>query len=323
MRYLARRAGHGALLLLGVSVLSFVLFELAPGDFFAELALNPRISADTVAALREQYGLDRPLVERYLSWVGSTLRGEMGYSLAYMSPVGPLVWHRAWRTLALTGTATALAWLLAIPLGVLWATRQGRRGEALFGVTSSALLAVPDLVLALGMLLLAVRTGALPTGGMVSPGFEELAFWGKAKDVAAHLVLPVSALVLGSLPLLARHVRASMVEVLQSPFMRAARAHGIPTGRLLFRHALPAAANPLISLFGFSVASLLSGSVLVEVIMSWPGLGPLLLEAILARDIHLVLAPVMVSTLLLVLGNLLADLLLYALDPRIRAEELG
>ena len=130
MRYLARRAGHGALLLLGVSVLSFLLFELAPGDFFAELALNPWISADTVDALREQYGLDRPLVERYASWVGSTLRGEMGYSLAYMSPVGPLVWQRAWRTLALTGTATILAWLLAIPLGVLWATRQGWRGEA-------------------------------------------------------------------------------------------------------------------------------------------------------------------------------------------------
>jgi len=320
MSYLARRLGHGLLLLLGVSVLSFIFFELAPGDYFDEMRLDPRISPETVEALRHQYGLDRPLHERYLSWLASTLRGEMGYSFAYKSPAGPLIWQRAWRTLALTGTATALSWLLAIPLGILWATRQGRRGDTSFGLATSTLLAVPDILLALGLLLLAVRTGLLPTGGMVSVGFEDLGPWGKLKDLASHLVLPVFALVLGSLPVLVRHVRASMVEVLHAPFIRAARAHGVPRGRLLFRHALPAAANPLISLFGLSIASLLSGSILIEVILSWPGLGPLLLEAILARDLHLVVGPVVISTLLLVGGNLLADVLLYVVDPRIRAE---
>ncbi|HUG52414.1 MAG TPA: ABC transporter permease, partial [Vicinamibacteria bacterium] len=185
---------------------------------------------------------------------------------------------------------------------------------------SSTLLAVPDVVLSLALLLFALRTGVLPTGGMVSIGFAERDTWGKVSDLAAHMALPVAALVAGSLPVLLRHVRAGMVEVLASPFIRAARGHGIPRRRLLFRHALPAAAGPLASLFGLSVATLLSGSLLVEVVMSWPGLGPLLLEAILARDLFLVIGPVMMSTLLLVAGNFLADALLYLADPRIRAE---
>jgi peptide/nickel transport system permease protein len=319
VRYLAWRLGHGVLLLLGVSLLSFVFFELAPGDYFDEMRLDPRVSPETVEALRAQYGLDRPFRERYLTWLASTLRGEMGYSFAYRSPAGPLIWQRAWRTLALSGAATALAWLLAVPLGIGWATRRGRRGDTGLGLLSSTFLAVPDILLALCLLLLAVRTSALPTGGMASVGFAELGRWAQAKDLASHLALPVAALVLGSLPLLVRHVRASMVEVLDAPFIRAARAHGIPGGRLLFRHALPAAANPLISLFGLSLASLLSGSILIEVVFSWPGLGPLLLEAILARDLHLVVGAVVVSTLFLVGGNLLADVLLYTVDPRIRA----
>jgi len=319
MRYLASRLGHGILLLFGVSVLSFVFFELAPGDYLDEMRLDPRISPETVESLRAQYGLDRPLHERYLAWLASTLRGEMGYSFAYRSPAGPLIWQRARRTLFLSATATALAWLLAVPLGIWWATRRGRRGDGGLGLLSSTLLAVPDILFALCLLLIAVRTGAAPAGGMVSVDFADLGLWARAGDLASHLALPVAALVLGSLPLLVRHVRASMVEVLEAPFIRAARAHGVPGGRLLFRHALPAAANPLLSLFGLSLASLLSGSILIEVVFSWPGLGPLLLEAILARDLHLVVGAVVFSTLFLVGGNLLADVLLYAVDPRIRA----
>ena len=307
--------------MVGVSVLSFVLVELAPGDYFAEMRLDPRISEATVRALRARYGLDRPLPERYLRWVASLARGEMGYSFAYGQPVGPLLWPRVRNTLLLTGTATGLAWLLAVPLGAWWATR--RRGVADAGLAglTAILLALPDLVLALGLLLVAVRTGWFPAGGMVSLGHEQMSAGERLRDVAAHLVLPVTALVLGILPVLVRYVRASIADALGAPFVRAARAHGIPEVRVLFRHALPAAANPLISLFGLSLAGLLSTSLLVEVVMSWPGLGPLMLEAILARDFYLVLGPVLASTLLLVGGNLLADALLLAADPRIRGEE--
>jgi peptide/nickel transport system permease protein len=320
VRFLGLRLAHGALLLLGVSLLSFLLLELAPGSYFDEMRLNPQVSPETVAALRAHYGLDRPLPERYLRWLSSVAAGEMGYSFAYGTPVAPLLLARARNTLALAGSATLLAWLIAIPLGVWFASQAGRWPDRIGAALTSALLALPDLVVALALLSFAVRTGALPAGGMQSPHFGDLDAWGKARDLAAHAVLPVSALVLGVLPGLVRHVRAGMLEALSAPFLRAARGHGIPRRRQLFRYALRAAANPLCSLFGSSLASLLSTSLLVEVVMSWPGLGPLLLEAILARDLYLVIGPVMVSTLLLLAGNLIADLLLFAVDPRIRAE---
>jgi peptide/nickel transport system permease protein len=321
LRRLARRAAHGLVLLLGVSLLSFLLVELAPGDFFGEMRLDPRLSEDTLRALRTRHGLDRPLPERYGRWLVSLLRGELGFSFAYGQPVASLLWPRAWNTLLLTVTATVAVWLVAIPLGVWWASRRrGAARHALAGLTS-LLLAVPDLVVAFALLLLAVRTGWFPAGGMASLGSESLAPAARVRDVAAHLLLPVTALALGVLPVVLRHVQAAVAETLDAPFVRAARAHGIPERRVLFRHALPAAANPLISLFGLSLAGLLSMSLLVEVVMSWPGLGPLLLEAILARDFHLVLGPVLASTLFLIGGNLVADVLLLAADPRIRAEE--
>ena len=322
MSFFWRRAAHGILLAFAVSLLSFGLFELVPGDFFDEMRLNPQISPATVAALRARYGMDRPLPERYARWLLSVGRGEMGYSFAYGSPVGPLLRDRALHTLALAGTATLLAWLIAIPVGVFGAARRGRWSDRISSAGTSLLLAVPDVVIALGLLLLAVRTGAFPVGGMRSPGFSDLGPWGQAWDLISHAALPVSALVLGALPVLVRHVRASMIEALSSPFARAARGHGIPRRRLLFHHALPAAAKPVLALVGFSVASLLSMSLLVEVVMSWPGLGPLLLEAILARDLYVVVGAVVVSTVFLLAGNLVADLLLYAADPRIRTETL-
>ena len=312
MRYIGRRLLHGLLLLVGVSLLSFVFAELAPGDYFSELRTDPRVSAETVAALRAQSGLDRPLPVRYAAWVASVLRGDFGYSLAYNSPVGPLLWGRVRATLLLTGTATLLAWLIAVPLGIWNATARGTWGDSVSKVVLSFLLAIPELLLAIVFLMLAVETGYFPAGGMVSPGPE------RVKDVAWHLVLPVAVLVLGMLPTLVRHVRASMAEAIDSPFALSARAQGIPRQRLLFRHLLPAAANPLISLFGFSLGTLLSASLLVEVVMGWPGLGPLFLEAIVARDFALVLAVVMLSASFLVVGNLLADILLYRMDPRIR-----
>jgi peptide/nickel transport system permease protein len=321
MRRLVRRAAHGVLLLAGVSALSFVLAELAPGDFFGEMRLDPRMSEETVRALRARHGLDRPWPQRYARWAGSLLRGELGFSFAYGQPVAPLFWPRARNTLLLTGTATALSWLLAVPLGVWWASRRHRGASHVLTGFTALLLALPDLVIALGLLNLALRSGWFPAGGMVSLGHEQMTRPGRWGDLAVHLALPVTALVLGALPVLLRHVRGAVSQALEAPFVRAARAHGIPARRILFRHVLPAAANPLLSLFGLSVAGLLSMSLLVEVVMSWPGLGPLMLEAILARDFHLVLAPVLASTLFLVGGNLLADVLLVAADPRIRAEE--
>jgi peptide/nickel transport system permease protein len=316
--YLFRRLIQAAFLLIGVSVLTFLFSALAPGNYFDEMRLNPQISPETVAALRAQYQLDRPLPVRYARWVDSLLHGEMGFSFAYNSPVAPLLWVRARNTLLLAVTATLVTWVLALPLGVWSATTVGRLPDRALSWATAALLVIPELVLALGLLILAVRSGWFPTGGMVSVGFESLSAIRKLRDLTWHMELPVLALVLCALPVIVRHVRAAVAEVLEAPFLRAAASHGIPRHVLLYRYALRAAANPLLSLFGFSVGALLSGSLLVEVVMSWPGLGPLLLESILARDLYVVIGGVVLSTGFLVAGNFLADVLIYWSDPRIR-----
>jgi peptide/nickel transport system permease protein len=321
MRYFLRRTLHAVFLLFGVSLLTFLFSALTPGNYFDEMRLNPQISQETVAALRAQYQLDRPLPIRYAHWLNSVAHGQLGFSFAYNAPVAPLLWARARNTLLLTITATLVAWLLALPLGIWSAAQFGRAPDRVLSSATATLLVIPDLVLALGLLILAVRTGWFPTGGLVSIRFEELTPLQKLRDLFSHMTLPVIALVLASLPMLVRHIRASVAEVLDAPFLRAARSHGIPNRRLLYNYALRAAANPLISLFGFSVGTLLSGSLLVEVVMSWPGLGPLLLESILARDLYVVIGGVLLSMVFLVSGNLLADALLYWADPRIRTAE--
>jgi peptide/nickel transport system permease protein len=320
MRYLGRRLADSFLLLAVLSLLSFAFAQLAPGDYFSELRTDPRISAETVAGLRAQAGLNRPFPVRYANWIRSVVRGDFGYSLAYNSPVAPLLRQRILGTLLLTGTATFLAWLIAVPLGIWNATVRGTWRDHLSKLILSLLLTVPELLLAILLLVLAAESGWFPAGGMRSASFPEMGSWARARDLAWHLALPVAVLVLGMLPVLVRHVRASMLEAMDSSFALSARAHGIPRRRLLFRHLLPAAMNPLVSLFGFSLGTLLSASLLVEVVMGWPGLGPLFLEAIVARDFALVLAVVMFSATFLVTANLVADILLYRLDPRIRME---
>jgi peptide/nickel transport system permease protein len=320
MKYLERRLVHGMLLLFSVSVFCFLFTDLAPGNFFDEMKLNPQISSDTVAALRSQYGLDRPLPVRYVRWVQSVMKGEWGYSFAYNSPVRGLILLRARNTLLLTGFATLMAWLIAVPLGVWTASRKGSWPDRICMSSTSFFLAVPEMVVVFGLLYFVIRTHALPAGGMMSREFEQFGIAEKVSDLAKHLIVPVVTLVLASLPILVRHVRASMIEVLNTPFIAAARGHGISRARVLFRYALPAGANPLISLFGLSLAGLLSGSLLVEVITGWPGLGPLLLEASISRDLYVVIGVVMSSTVFMILGNLLADALLVAVDPRVRTE---
>jgi peptide/nickel transport system permease protein len=322
MHYVAIRFAQSILLLLGVSFFTFALLALSPGDFFQEMRLNPQISQSTISRFRTQYQIDQPFPIRYGRWLVSVGHGNFGYSMAYGSPVGPLLWVRARNTLFLTGTAMFLAWLSALGLGICCAAWSGGWLDRVCLVATSTLLVIPELLLGLCSLALAVRSGWFGAGGMVSPGFEDLRPWGQVKDLAAHLFLPVLVLASGSLPVLFRHVRTAMLEILDSPFIHAARGHGIPRRRILFRHALPLAINPILSLFGFSLASLLSVSLLTEVIMSWPGLGPLLLDAVLARDIYVVIGATMFSTLFLVAGTALADILLYASDSRIHPQEL-
>jgi peptide/nickel transport system permease protein len=318
MKYLARRLLRAVVLLLGVSALCFLFTEMAPGNFFDEMRLNPQISPETIAALRARYALDQPVVVRYARWMRAAVHGDLGYSIAYNTPVAPLLWTRAKNTLLLTATALLITWLVAVPLGVLTAASRGRWLDRIAVFGSSLLISIPEVVIAIALLALAVRTRVVPVGGMRSLDFEELSAWDQLRDVAWRMILPASVLVLGSFAMVERHVRASVLEVLQAPYIQAARGSGISRRRLLFRHVLPVAANPAISLFGFSLAGLLSGSMLVEVVTGWPGLGPLVLDATLARDLNLVIGGVMFSAVFMIAGNFIADFLLMISDPRVR-----
>lgn len=318
IRYLLRRFGHGLLLLFVVSILLFLVQQAAPGEFLTEMRLNSQISEQTLQGLREQYGLDKPLPVRYAKWARSVAGGDFGYSFAYNLPVSGLVWPRVRNTLLLTVPALLISWMIALPLGVLAAGRRYGWAERLFSGSTSVLLAFPDILLGLLALLIALRTRLFPIGGMSSIGQEQ----GHASlsDLLWHLTLPVLVLVIGSVAPILRQVRSSILEVTSSSYYRAAEGNGLRPLTLLFRHALPAAVNPLVSLFGLSVAYLLSTSLVVEVVMGWPGLGPMLLEAVLGRDLFVVLGAVMFTTFFLVAGNLIADVLLYVFDPRIRME---
>lgn len=322
MSYLGRRLIRAAFLLVGVSILCFLFTEMAPGSFFDEMRLNPQISPETISSLRSRYGLDQPLVVRYGRWLRSALHADFGYSIAYNAPVAPLLWSRAKNTLLLATTGMLLTWLISIPLGVWAAARSGRMLDKSVRVASSLLVSIPEVVIAVALLAIVVRWRVLPVGGMTSMDNEALSQWARLQEIASRMLLPTIILTLGESAIIVRHLRASVLEVLDTPFVQAARGLGIGRTRLLFRHVLPVAASPAISLLGFSLAGLLSGSLLVEVICGWPGLGPLILDATLSRDFYLVIGGIMLSALFMVGGNLVADIMLLACDPRIRTGAL-
>jgi peptide/nickel transport system permease protein len=192
--------------------------------------------------------------------------------------------------------------------------------DVLLAAVNALLLAVPEVVVALSLLIFAVRTGYFPPGGLASNQTLSSGMWSQVRDLGSHIALPSIALALGSVPLLLSHVRTAIAEALQSSFIEAAAGYGISPARILLRHAFPVAANPLITLFGTSIGMLISSSLLTEAVFGWPGIGQLMLEAIEARDFFLVVDSALLSTVFFLVGTLIADILLYLADPRIRAD---
>jgi len=307
-----KRLLQSFLLLFAITTIWFFALSFAPGDYFDEARLNPATSPETIERLRTAYGISQPAPIRYGRWLWSVVHGDLGQSIAYNAPVATLLKPRVANTLLLAGTALALSWSLALSLGV-WAG--GRTGGLIDGLTrglAGILLAIPELTAATFLVYWAARTGRLPTGGMTGGDGNAL------RDIILHMILPLAVLTAGGFPVLFRHVRLAVRETIQAPYIRTAISFGINPARLWLRYILPAAANPLISLLGLSFASLLSSSLLVEFVFGWPGLGPMFLDALFARDTYLLLAPVMLSSMLLLCGNLVADLLLLWNDPRLR-----
>jgi peptide/nickel transport system permease protein len=319
LSFILRRLFHAIPLLLLICLFTFLLIDLAPGDFLSQMSLDPQVSKKAIEAMRVKFGLDRPWYVQYLLWLKNVLlEFDFGHSFSYKIPVFSLIKTRLANTLILTLTAALITWLVAIPFGVLAAWKKDSSLDRGLSFVSYVGLSTPEVLSALLLLLLAARTGLFPTGGMRSIDHDSLSAAGKFIDILHHLALP--ALVLGIVPVASRmrQMRANLIEALGSDYVTFARAKGLPERTVVLRHALRGALNPMVTLFGYTVASLLSGSLLVEVVMSWPGLGRLTVESLRAQDLYLTMGAVLTSSIMLIIGNLLADVLLAMLDPRTR-----
>jgi peptide/nickel transport system permease protein len=319
-KLLLKRLIHVIPLLLGVSILSFFIIALTPGDPLSDLLVNPRVSRETVEALRHRLGLDLPIHVRYGRWLLLLLQGDFGLSLQYMVPVSSLLRPALVNTLILSLSATLISWLIGIPLGIIAAVARGSWLDRMCGFLATLSLSTPRILLALLALLLAAKTGWFPIGGQYSASFDRLSGVDKAIDALHHLVLPALILSLAPLAVYLRQMRGNLLDTMDDDYVRIARAKGLSEPAVIVKHALRTALSPVITLFGYSVGNLLSGSALVETIMAWPGLGRMTVEAVFARDIYVLMAAVMIASVMLIVGNLLADVLLGLNDPRIKLE---
>ncbi len=318
--YIIRRILVSIPLLLAISLLTFFLMQLTPGNFFDSLRLNPQISQETIARYEKLYHLDKTLLEQYFHWLKNLLKLDFGYSFFYNCPVTSVLSTRLFNTFILSLASLLLTWLVAIPLGVWAAVRHRSLIDRLLSLFSFIGLSVPSFFLAIILLFAASQWGGLPLGGMRSAHFEELNFLGKTADLFRHLVIPTIVISLGAMASLQRIMRGNMLETLRQQYILTARAKGLPERRVIYTHALRNAINPLVTIFGYHLSDLLSGAALIEIICNWPGLGSVMLTAVRAKDFYLVMASMVMGSILLLLGNLIADILLARVDPRIRYE---
>ena len=317
-KYIIKRILQVIPLLILVSLISFFIIRLSPVDPLAELRLNPSISQETLNKEMKRLKLDKPIYIQYASWAKSFVQGDLGYTSAG-EKVSTKLKERIPNTLLLTSIVIFMTWIVGIPLGVLAAIKKETAFDRILTVVSSIGMAIPSFFFAILMLIFAVKTGWFPVGGLTSYDFNEMSFCGKVMDLSKHLVLPVIVLFTISLSGLQRQMRANMLEVLDSDYVKFARAKGLSENKVIFKHALRNAINPMITLLGFEFAGLLSGAALTEYVFQFPGLGRLILEAVMKSDINLVMASLMMGTIMLILGNLIADILIMIADPRIRA----
>ncbi len=318
VEYVAARVAAGVPLVVGVVTLVFVLVHAAPGDPTLALVGDFPVPDEYRAKIRETFGLDRPIAEQYVRYVGSLLGGDLGFSYAQRRPVLDVVLERAGATALLTGTALLVSTAAGVLLGALAARRPFSWLDHAIGGGSLVGFSVPVFWLGqIFILVFAVLLGWLPAQGMVSLRADPEGV-GRMLDVAAHLILPATALGLRQVAMTARLVRASLLEVLSRDFIRSARAKGAGRARVLWGHALPNALLPVVTFVGYNLGFLLAGSALVETVFGWPGLGRLLYDSVFTRDYPVLLGIFLTVSLTVVAANILTDLVYGYLDPRIR-----
>ena len=319
--YVIRRLISLIPLLIGITLLVFLLMSLAPGDFLTPIKAQRDIPAEHIEELEKQFGLDKPWYFQYFLWLKSVATLDFGYSWTYKVKVTELLGQRILATFLLSLSALTFAWVIAIPLGVLAAIHKDSIFDRASAILAYTALSIPEFFLALVAIFIAARSGWFPIGGFTSIGHDFMSAPARFVDILKHLALPTIVMGIGGIASIMRIMRANFLDEIRSEYVTTARAKGLAEGIVMFKHVLRNAINPLISAFGFALSGLLSGSLLVEIVMNYPGLGQLIYQSLLREDQFVVLAAIMMSCTLLVLGNLCADILLARSDPRIRLEE--
>jgi peptide/nickel transport system permease protein len=322
--YFIRRLFLAAVTIWAITVVTFVIIQLPPGDFVdayvaQSAAMGSAITMEEAAALRQAYGLDEPLLVQYLKWLSLISRGEFGVSFEFGRPVSEVIGDRLWLTILLSIGAIIVTWGIALPIGIYSAVRQYSWGDYFFTFVGFIGLAIPNFLLALIVMYLAFRWFGLNVGGLFSAEFE-VAPWSAAKvwDLTKHLPLPVLILALSGTAQLVRIMRANLLDELRRPYVVTARAKGLPERRVILKYPVRAALNPFASTIGYLLPFVVSGSIIVSVVLSLPTVGPLLLRSLVSQDMLLASSIILLLGVLTVIGTFLSDLLLMWIDPKIR-----
>ena len=324
--YILKRLAVVPLMLFLFSVIAFALIQAPPGDFLtsyiAELAQGgSSIGQAQIEALRTQYGLDQPVTKQYFLWVGSLLKGDLGISLEWRRSNAELIGERLLLTLALTTASLIFTWVVAIPVGIISATKQYSVADYVFTVLNYIGLATPNFMLALVLMWVAFDRFGLSVTGLFSPEFAQAPWsWARVGDLMSHIWLPMIVLGVAGTAQIARVVRANLLDELSKPYTEMARAKGLPEWRLVLKYPTRVAIAPVVSTLGWYFPQLLSGGLVVSVVMSLPTVGPLLLRALVGQDMYLAGTIILIFCVLTVIGTLVSDILLAVLDPRIRMD---
>lgn len=324
--YILKRLAVVPLMLFLFSIIAFALIQAPPGDFLtsyiAELAQGgSSIGQAQIEALRRQYGLDQPIYKQYFLWVGSLLKGDLGISLEWRRSNAELIGERLLLTLALTTASLIFTWIVAIPVGIISATKQYSIADYIFTVLNYIGLATPNFMLALVLMWIAFDRFGISVTGLFSPEFAQAPWsWARVGDLLSHIWLPMIVLGVAGTAQIARVVRANLLDELSKPYTEMARAKGLPEWRLVLKYPTRVAIAPVVSTLGWYFPQLLSGGLVVSVVMSLPTVGPLLLRALIGQDMYLAGTIILIFCALTVIGTLVSDILLAVLDPRIRMD---
>jgi len=323
--FILRRALLAIPTLIFISFISFVIIQLPPGDYVTAYVAQLRQSGEYISAiqeaqLREQFGLNDPMLVQYWRWISNIVfRGEFGYSLEWNAPVSSLIWERLGLTLAISSASLVITWLIAIPVGVYSATRQYSFFDHVFTVFGFLGKGIPDFLLALVLMWMAFAYMNLDVGGLFSPQYQN-APWSFAKfiDLLLHLWIPLVVLATGGAAGLIRVMRANMLDELGKPYVETAYAQGLSESKVVWNYPVRVALNPFISTVGWALPALFSGDIITAVVLNLPTTGPLLLQALKMQDMYLAGSFILILSVFTVIGTLISDILLAWFDPRIR-----